>query len=197
MEKTNKIEIIKSKIGKAIIEKIESGEKKDITARDCLVSLTQLTNINELYTSENKKSLTNILTTMLHFEENEIDFNVVINANIKNQINELINKVVNIDNVITHNQFKSILKLALISCFGFKFESRDKTSNLKTWIVKRKNITINAFVVAFLQAYCFTLQKQIVNIDNEVFIVGIDDFNKIKSHAYTTYNNTILESLNK
>lgn len=197
MDKTQKIDIIKSKISKAIIEKIENGDKKDVTARDCLTSLTQLHNISELYTAENKKTLTNILTTILHFEENEIDFNVVINANIKNQINELINKVINIDNVITHNQFKAILKLALISCFGFKFENRDKTTNLKSWIVKRKNITINAFVVAFLQSYCFTLQKQIVNINNDVFIVGIEDFNKIKNHAYTTYNNTILEGLNK
>ena len=182
-----KIDIIKSLVNKEIIDKVNNGTKKEINARDCLASLTQLDKLNTIFTSENKKDLVNILTFCVDFQENEIDFDVKINANIKNQINDLVNKVVNIDNIITHKNYAKILKLALISCFGFKFETKDKTSNLKTWIVKRKNISIQSFIYSFIQAFCFVCKMQIILIDNEnVFVVNSEDFNDIKKDAYTT-----------
>lgn len=198
IEKNENIDINKivANINQSIIDKLNNGTKKEITARDCLLSVSYLEKLNEIYTTKDKKDLSEILTHCLSFEENENDFKIILNNNIKNQINDIIFKIVKFD-ILTNSEYKKILYFALVSLFGFKFAKKDKTNNLFSWVIKRKSITINQFVIAFLQSYCYVKNMQIVCDGQNVYIVNIDDFNKIKYDAYKTYNNAIIENLKK
>lgn len=187
---------IKTRLLNEINEKINKGLKSGVNARDILLSFTTLNKLNEIFTTKQKQEYNKFLTNCIDYDFNDNDIIIKLNAEYKKTIIDLLNKFIDFKK-FSNKDIKQVLLLTFTCLFDFKFTNKDKTEILKSFVIDKKSISINQFVIKFLQSYCFYYDMQLVNIKNDVFIISKTDFNEIKRQAYQNYNDNLIELLNK
>lgn len=185
---------IKSKLKNEIIERINANNK-NATARDILLSFTQVDKINTFYTTQQKKEYNEFLSNCIDYDFNDNGVIIKLNAKHKDILSKLLNKFIDFEK-FSNKDIKQVLELTFICLFDFKYTKKDSTDILQSFEIAKKSITINQFIIKFLQAYCYYNDMQIVNIKNDIFIISKNDFIEIKKQAYQDYNNNLIKLLN-
>lgn len=185
---------IKANLKNEIIERINASNK-NATARDILSSFTQIDKINTFFTTQQKKEYNAFLSNCIDYDFDGNGVVIKLNAKHKDILNKLLNKFIDFEK-FSNKDIKQILELTFICLFDFKYTKKDSTDILQSFEIAKKSITINQFVIKFLQSYCYYNEMQIVNIKNDIFIISKNDFIEIKKQAYQDYNNNLIKLLN-
>lgn len=86
--------------------------------------------------------------------------------------------------VISNNDFKKAIKVAMTECFKLKLKRVDKTSELNSYTSELANTSILAFTKALLKAFMNMFDLSIVKIDGAYRLIDTAKFNMIKLEAH-------------